>query len=313
MGFLSRSAAAHASLVAVVVVWAGAFAAIKALLDHGTSAADVAILRYVVALPGFAFVLWRAGGLPGLHRGDAVRIVAAGALVVAGYHVSLNVGTRSTTAGTAALVVALAPAITVALALALGLERPARRLLLGLGTAFAGVAIVVLLGAGEELSLDNARGPLIVLGAPLAFALYNVLLQPLLARYGVMALTAATSLVGMLALAPLARSSTLGELERMSAGDLGLILYLGVVCTLLGYIAWNVGLRGLGPTRAVSYAYGIPPLAVVLGAVTLDEPVTGWLLVGGALIVLGVALAQRSPSAGRKERAPSGPLLARES
>jgi drug/metabolite transporter (DMT)-like permease len=313
MGFLSRSAAAHASLLAVVVVWAGAFAAIKSLLDHGTTAGDVAILRYVVALPGFAFVLWRAGGLPGLRRNDALRLLAAGALVVGGYHVSLNIGTRSTTAGTAALVVALAPALTVAFALALGLERPTRRLAAGLGTAFAGVAIVVLLGSGEELSFENARGPLIVLGAPLAFALYNVLLQPLLARYGVLALTAATSLVGMLALAPLTRPSTIEALPRMSAGDLGLVLYLGVVCTFLGYMGWNLGLRGLGPTRAVVYAYGIPPLAVVFGAVALDEPVTSWLLLGGALIVLGVSLAQRRPSAGRKERAPSGPLLARES
>jgi drug/metabolite transporter (DMT)-like permease len=295
MGFLSRSPAAHASLLSVVVVWAGAFAAIKTLLDHGTSAEDVAILRYVVALPGFAFVLWRVGALPGLRRNDLLRLLAAGALVVAGYHVSLNVGTRSTTAGTAALVVALAPALTVASALVLGLERPARRLVAGLGAAFAGVAIVVLLGAGQELSLENARGPLIVLGAPLAFALYNVLLEPLLARYGVMALTAATSLVGMVALAPLARSSTIEALPAMSGHDLGLVFYLGVVCTFLGYMGWNLGLRRLGPTRAVAYAYGIPPLAVLVGAVTLDEPVTIWLLVGGALVVLGVALAQRRP------------------
>jgi drug/metabolite transporter (DMT)-like permease len=84
----------------------------------------------------------------------------------------------------------------------------------------------------------------------------------------------------------------------MSAGDLALVLYLGVVCTLLGYVGWNVGLRGLGPTRAVSYAYGIPPLAVLVGALTLDEPVTAWLVAGGALVVAGVALAQRAPSRG---------------
>ena len=52
------------------------------------------------------------------------------------------------------------------------------------------------------------------------------------------------------------------------------MLYLGVVSTFLGYIGWNVGLRGLGATRAVAYAHVISPLAVAFGAVLLDEPVT---------------------------------------
>ena len=308
----NRPTAAQLSLALVVVVWAGAFAAIKALLDHGTSAQDIAILRYVVAAPGFAVVLWLERGLPGLGRGDFLRILAAGVLVVAGYHLSLNVGQRHTTAGTAALVVALAPSLTLGLSVALGLERLTARRTTGLAVAFAGVAVVILLGAGEELSLENARGPLIVLGAPLAFALYNVLLRPLLGRYGVLSLTAATSLVGTLALLPLARPSTAEGLATMSAGDLALVLYLGVVCTLLGYVGWNVGLRGLGPTGAVSYAYGIPPLAVVIGALTLDEPVTAWLVAGGVLVVAGVALAQRPATRDRTVQVASGPTLARD-
>jgi drug/metabolite transporter (DMT)-like permease len=298
MGPDARPAAAHVSLAAVVVVWAGAFAAIKALLDGGTSAEDVAVLRYLVAAPGFAALLLVARGLPGLGRADVLRIVSAGALVVAGYHLSLNVGARYTTAGTAALVVALAPSMTLGLSVGLGLERLTARRTAGLAIAFAGVAVVILLGAGEELSLEGARGPLIVLGAPLAFAPYNVLLRPLLGRYGVLPLTAATSLIGTLALLPLLRPSTLEGLGSMSGADLALVLYLGVVCTFLGYVGWNVGLRGLGPTRAVSYAYGIPPLAVVIGALTLDEPVTAWLVAGGVLVVGGVALAQRVPRRG---------------
>jgi drug/metabolite transporter (DMT)-like permease len=291
-----RTASAHAALALVVVFWAGSFSAIKELLDRGMAAPDIAILRYVVAAPGFALLLWGAGGVPGLTRRDAVRLGLAGICVVVGYHMSLNIGTEYTTSGTAALVVALSPGLTLVLSAALGLERAGRRTIGGLAIAFAGVAVVVLLGAGGELSFANAKGPLIVIGAPVSFALYNVLLQPLLQRYGLLALTAASSLVGTLALLPFVRGSTVDAVNEISAGSAALVLYLGIVCTLFGYAAWNVGLRGLGPTRAVSYTYAIPALAVLMGAYFLAEPITVWLAVGGALVLGGIALAQRSRS-----------------
>jgi drug/metabolite transporter (DMT)-like permease len=178
------------------------------------------------------------------------------------------------------------------LAFALGLDRISRRRIAGLAVAFGGVAIVVALGSGSELSLESAKGPLIVLGAPLAFALYNVILKPLLGRHDLLALTAATSLVGMVGLAPFVRGSTFDAVADATASEAALLLYLGVLATLLGYILWNAGLKGLGPTRAVSYAYAIPPLAVAFGAIFLDEPVTIWLALGGALVVGGIAAAQ---------------------
>ena len=147
------------------------------------------------------------------------------------------------------------------------------------------------MGSGDELSLAGLEGPLIVLGAPVSFALYNVLLKPLFARYDLLALTAATSLVGTVSLLPIFAVSDVRGIDSLSAGDVGLVLYLGIVSTLLGYLAWNIGLRAFGPTRAVTATYAIPALAVLFGAAALEEPVTAWIAVGGLLIVSGVALA----------------------
>ena len=287
---------AHFSLIAVVVVWAGSFSVIKSLLDHGVAAIDIAILRYAIAAPGFVFILWRARGLPGLTARDALRVVASGLLIVVGYHLFLNIGASHTTSGVAALVVALSPGMTLLLALALGLDRIRPRHVVGLTVAFAGVAVVVALGTGQSVSVANAQGPLIVLGAPLAFALYNVILKPLLGRHDLLALTAATSLIGTVGLTPFVRASTVDALAGTSARDFALILYLGVLATLLGYIGWNIGLRGLGPTRAVAYTYAISPLAVLIGAVVLGEELSLWLVLGAVLVVGGIALTQRTPS-----------------
>jgi drug/metabolite transporter (DMT)-like permease len=291
------------SFAAVIVVWASAFSVIKSLLDRGVGAEEIAIVRYLIAAPGFAFLLWRARGLPGLSRGDAVRIAIAGVVIVAGYHLSLNVGERYTSSGIAALIVALSPALTLLFAVWLGIERFSMRRAGGLALAFAGVCVVITLGAGEELSLSGVKGPLIVFGAPVSFALYNVLLRPLLQRFDLLALTAATSLVGTFSLLPLLRPSSVGNLSSGSLSEALLVLYLGVLSTLLGYVAWNIGLRRLGATTAVSWTYLIPALAVLIGAVTLEEPVTEWIAAGGLLIVGGVALASfRGAARGRGVR-----------
>ena len=62
-------------------------------------------------------------------------------------------------------------------------------------------------------------------------------------------------------------------------------------------MTWSIALRGLEPSRAMSYLYCVPPLAVAIGALALGETVTAWLLLGGALVIGGVAVAQRRPAA----------------
>ena len=195
-----------------MLAWGGSFAAIKALVDHGLEAPDVAIGRYLVAAPGFGIALAAAGGMPGLTRRDALRVVAAGLFVVTVYHLALNAGERTTTA------------------------------------------------------------------------------KPLLGRFDPVAVVAATSLVGTAALLPFGASGTAGRLGGIDAGDLALVVFLGLICTLAGYLLWTIALRFLDPSRAVAYLCGVPVVAVTVGAVTLGESVTGWLVLGGLLVVGGVAL-----------------------
>ena len=275
-----------------MLAWGGSFAAIKALVDHGLEAPDVAIGRYLVAAPGFGIALAAAGGMPGLTRRDGLRVVAAGVFVVTVYHLALNAGERTTTAGTASVVIAAAPAMALLMSLGLGLEDFSRRRAAGLAVAFAGVVVVIVLGSGQSVSLDTVRGPLLVLVAASSFAAYNVLVKPLLGRFDPVAVSAATALVGTLALLPFGASGTAGRLGGMSSGDLALVVFLGLVCTLAGYLLWTIALRFLDPSRAVAYLYGVPVVAVTVGAVTLGESVTGWLALGGLLVVGGVALSQ---------------------
>lgn len=289
-----------------MALWCASFALIKHLVDAGLGAQDVAIGRFAVAWPGFIYLLWRAGGLPGLTKGEALRILLASAGGVTAYHLALNEGERSTASGVAALIVALAPAATLALSLAVGLERFAPRRIAGIALAFAGVVVVVL-GSGAHFSLHGLRGPLLVLVAPLTFAVYNVLYKPLLGRYDLPALTAAGGLTGSLLFLPFENTGAIDRFGALGAGSWIALAALGLGATLGGYVTWSIALRSLEPSRAMSYLYCVPPLAVAIGALFLDESVTLWLLLGGALVIGGVAVAQQGPA--RKAGMSPGPCI----
>jgi drug/metabolite transporter (DMT)-like permease len=276
----------------VVVLWAGAFAAIKHLLDAGLSAPEIAAARFLMVAPAFAATLYLSGGLPGLSRRDWTRVIVAGVCWVAVYHLALNEGELRTTSGTAAVIVGTAPGMTLALALLLGLERFSPWRLMGLVVAFCGVVVVVTLGSGQAVSLDNAAGPLLVLVAAFSFALYNVLVKPLSAHASTTSISSAATLAGTVPLLFLLQPSSGDHLRGLSREDWALLLYLGLGCTLFAYIGWTMALRRVDASRAVAYLYGVPPLAVVIGALTLGENVTPWLALGTLLVVGGVAVAQ---------------------
>jgi drug/metabolite transporter (DMT)-like permease len=99
-------------------------------------------------------------------------------------------------------------------------------------------------------------------------------------------------LVGTIGLVPFAGTATARRVGALHPGGIALLLYLGVAATFLGYMAWTLALRRLDASRTTAYLYGVPVVAIAIGAVTLGEQVTVWLALGAALVVAGVAMAQ---------------------
>ena len=77
---------------------------------------------------------------------------------------------------------------------------------------------------------------------------------------------------------------------------------MGFFSTALAYILYFRLIANVGPTKAITVTYLIPLFAMLLGAIVIDEPITGAMLIGCAVILLGTALATgmlRLPAAGR--------------
>jgi drug/metabolite transporter (DMT)-like permease len=65
---------------------------------------------------------------------------------------------------------------------------------------------------------------------------------------------------------------------------------LGVICTGVAYILYFRIIARAGPAKALSVTFVIPVIAVLYGVVLLGETVTPWMLVCGAVIIVGTAL-----------------------
>ena len=71
------------------------------------------------------------------------------------------------------------------------------------------------------------------------------------------------------------------------------MLFLGIFCSGLAYIAWYDGLQVIAASKIGAFLYLEPLVAVIVASFILSEPVTWASLLGGAVILLGVYLVNR--------------------
>jgi drug/metabolite transporter (DMT)-like permease len=71
------------------------------------------------------------------------------------------------------------------------------------------------------------------------------------------------------------------------------LLYMAVFPAVIGYIIYYYALGFIAASRLSAFNYLQPPLATALGVLFLGEPLTSLLLLGGTLILAGVAVTER--------------------
>jgi len=74
------------------------------------------------------------------------------------------------------------------------------------------------------------------------------------------------------------------------------VLVLAVVCSALAFVLMFALVAEIGPIRMTAITYVNPAVAVVAGALVLGEAITGWTIVGFALILVGCWLVTKPAS-----------------
>lgn len=268
-----------------LLTWSSAYAAIAYALPAFTPG-EVAFAR--LAIGSLCFALWLLVKRPPLPaRRDWPQLALLGVIGLTVYHLALNYAETRIASGTAAILISLVPAATAALSAVWLRERLPLRTLLGLGVALVGVVMVVL-ASGRQVRFEPMAA--LVLVSVIASAIYFVGQKPLFARSSVFGVTALTFFAGTLGALPFATHLP-QALVAAPWPRVGALLWLGLAPTFVGYIAWNIAIHRSSASQVSSFIYFSPPIAVLIGWVWLHERPGVLTLVGGAVTVGGVVLA----------------------
>lgn len=196
-------------------------------------------------------------------------------------------------AARAALWFATIPFLTFLLAVALRYEPVTGAKFAGLTLATVGVALA--LGPAPVVSGDPSRawvGDLLTFAAAVCGALYTVLSRPVLRRAPATLVTCFAMLSGTAFLGVLSWTTGVLAVPVLSAHEwLVLIGFLGVIGGALGFFLWAWAVRQSTPTRTAVFLTLNPMTATFLGSVLLGEPITVPFLIGLALVLAGIVVA----------------------
>jgi drug/metabolite transporter (DMT)-like permease len=282
--------------------WVGVLIAIVSSCLGGTAAAvtrylvgdadplTLAILRWGI---GFCCVLPVALALrvrwP--RREDWPGVAMLGLCFFGVFFILYNIAVGYTTAARASLALSTLPLQTMIVGAILGVEPLTMRKVAGVAIAMLGVFAA--LATGLSAAPEGAwRGELIMTGAVLCMAFYNVLSRPFIVRSSALGFLAvgmgsgaAALVIAGLLTGRLAVLASFGEAQWLAG------IYLGIAGGAVAFILWVLALQRASPTRVANTMTVNPIAAALLAQQLLGEPITLNLVVGLLAVFAGIWIA----------------------
>jgi len=232
------------------------------------------------------------------RRSEWLGCAVVGILLI-GANAAVCVGETTVPSGLTALLIATVPLWLLGIDAVLNHARLGLATVAGLAVGLAGVGLLSGLGGGRDGV--SASGVVIILCAAATWATGTVMARRVPTPASP-ALSSAMQLLigGVFSLVLAAASGEFGSFRPSAVSDRSwlALAYLILFGSIVGFSAYVIAVRMLPTATVAPYAYVNPVIAVLLGTLILNEPVTPGMLAGGVLIVGAVVLViRRSPPA----------------
>jgi len=285
----------YIKLFLTAIFWGGTFVAARVVAQH-VPPYSASFLRFLTAslfLIGMVFL--KEGRIPRLERHQVLPAVLLGMTGVFAYNVFFFLGLKSITASRASLIVACNPVLISLFSALFFRESLHAWKLAGIALCLAGATIVISHGHIASLFTGGVGwGELCLLGCVASWVTYSLIGKVIMKDFSPLAAVTYSCLIGG---AALALPAYLKDLPGL-AGDfyaidwLG-ILYLGFFGTVLGFFWYYEGILAIGPSRASVFINFVPVSGVFFGWLLLGEAINLSLILGAAMVIVGVWLTNR--------------------
>ena len=282
----------HVVAFLVVAVWGSTFISTKLLLMGGLSAAQIFVLRFIIAyVLLLVFSLLKGIRWVAASWQDEMLMAALGIAGGSLYFLAENSAMNYTTTTNTSLLVSLSPLFAMAL---ISLFYKSQRLnrVQTLGSVLAAVGVVMVVLNGQFVLHLSPKGDLLAFTACLCWAVYSLLMVRANARYDTLFITRKVFFYGLLSMTPyfLLRPGLGLHLLVGKPLLLANLLFLGSIASMLCFVAWNWVLKKLGAVAATNYVYLNPVTTIVFAWLILSEQITVYFLLGTLLILFGMLL-----------------------
>lgn len=287
-----------AAFWAVALIWGSSFLLIRVGVEE-LSTWQVVFMRTGIAAIGLNIVLrLRGKHLPtDLREWFPLIVLGIGNTLMP--FILITWGEQSVESGLASVLNATAALFTLVIAhFAFADERITPQKVVGLVLGFVGVVILASRAwVDGEVMTGNLMGQLAIVGASLCYAYFGVYsrkviqqkFEPMVVSAGAMTSAAIAAGIGILfTLFTGGHAAT--PLTQVSGDVLWAILILGLLNTFIAYLMFYWVIQQLGSSRASMVTYVIPVVGLTLGALVLDEQLDARLLLGAALIFMGIGV-----------------------
>jgi drug/metabolite transporter (DMT)-like permease len=283
-------------LLLTALIWGTNYAVTKFALEDFLPLAFSAP-RFLIASLCMAAVLFFSGQGFKVERRHLLPMFLYGVSSVAINQSLFTIGISYTRAGNAALILSTSPIFTALISRFRKHEHFSRRGLFGLFIAFAGIAVIILLGNKEVNFRESLIGDLLLLMAAIFWAIYTVGTGQFAHIYGSIKSATLMMLMGT----PVLLAISTPSLFRQNWGDVRAISWAGmaasgVLSLALCFILWNYGVKRIGATRTAIYSNVQPIVALLTAWPMIGEAPTLGQILGAGITFAGVYLVRRGMS-----------------
>ena len=288
----------HIVALLVASIWGSTFIFTKLLLLGGMTAAQIFVLRFVIAyVLLLAYSLYKGGRLFACSWRHELLMAMLGVVGGSLYFLTENNAMNYTTTTNTSIIVSLCPLFASAL---IGIVYKSQRLnriqTLGTLMAAAGMAVVVL--NGHFVLHLSPLGDCLAFMACLCWAFYSLLMIPAGKRYNTVFITRKVFFYGLVSMIPyfMVYPGLGVDIVLSQPKLLANLLFLGCVASMGCFLAWNWVLKKLGAVIVTNYVYFNPVVTVIFAWAILSEQITLYFVLGTALILVGMYLADKRNS-----------------